>query len=87
MQLSLCSYLAKLEIAFLANGREIQRIINTHVEASKIGSQIAEQVLDSQRRGNTPSSEGSPGPESSLPTPHQNVSNSIWDMDLLKVSK
>jgi aryl hydrocarbon receptor nuclear translocator-like protein 1 len=36
---------------FTANGHnEFQRMINTHIEASKIGSQIAEQVLDHQRR-------------------------------------
>lgn len=35
---------------FKANGREMQRMINTHIEASKIGRQIAEQVLDYQRR-------------------------------------
>lgn len=28
----------------------MQRMINTHIEASKIGSHIAEQVLDYQRR-------------------------------------
>lgn len=28
----------------------MQRMINTHIEASKIGRQIAEQVLDYQRR-------------------------------------
>ena len=33
-----------------SNGREMQRMINTHIEASKIGRQIAEQVLDFQRR-------------------------------------
>jgi hypothetical protein len=33
-----------------ANGREIQRLINNHIEASQIGRQIAEQVLDYQRR-------------------------------------
>lgn len=32
------------------NGREMQRVINTHIEASKIGRQIAVQVLDFQRR-------------------------------------
>lgn len=37
-------------LTFSANGREIQRMINSHVEASKIGRQIAEQVLDHQRR-------------------------------------
>lgn len=43
----------------------MQRMISTHIEASKIGRQIAEQVLDYQRRaGDTsPSSESSPDPE------------------------
>jgi aryl hydrocarbon receptor nuclear translocator-like protein 1 len=42
---------AEIYFHFLANGHhEIQRMINTHIEASKIGSQIAEQVLDHQRR-------------------------------------
>ncbi|EAL39880.3 AGAP005655-PA [Anopheles gambiae str. PEST] len=44
------------------NGREIQRMINSHVEASKIGRQIAEQVLDHQRRVGDSSSESSPNP-------------------------
>ncbi|XP_025832005.1 protein cycle isoform X3 [Agrilus planipennis] len=48
------------------NGREIQRIINTHVEVSKIGRQIADQVIDSQRRQGESSSDSSPDPESSL---------------------
>lgn len=39
-------------------------MISTHIEASKIGRQIAEQVLDYQRRaGDTTSSESSPDPE------------------------
>ncbi|XP_058122930.1 basic helix-loop-helix ARNT-like protein 1 [Anopheles ziemanni] len=45
-----------------SNGREIQRMINSHVEASKIGRQIAEQVLDHQRRMGDSSSESSPNP-------------------------
>ncbi|XP_058065301.1 basic helix-loop-helix ARNT-like protein 1 [Anopheles bellator] len=45
-----------------SNGREIQRMINSHVEASKIGRQIAEQVLDHQRRLGDSSSESSPNP-------------------------
>ncbi|XP_035918129.1 aryl hydrocarbon receptor nuclear translocator-like protein 1 isoform X1 [Anopheles stephensi] len=45
-----------------ANGREIQRMINSHVEAGKIGRQIAEQVLDHQRRVGDSSSESSPNP-------------------------
>ncbi|KAJ8936019.1 hypothetical protein NQ314_012523 [Rhamnusium bicolor] len=53
------------------NGKEMQRIINTHVEASKIGRQIVEQVMDSQRRGgDSPSgSSPDPDPESSLSLP------------------
>lgn len=38
----------------------MQRMINTHVEASKIGRQIAEQVIDSQRRCYDSSSGNSP---------------------------
>ncbi|KXJ69287.1 hypothetical protein RP20_CCG027949 [Aedes albopictus] len=45
------------EIFNHSNGREIQRMINSHVEASKIGRQIAEQVLDHQRRIGDSSSE------------------------------
>lgn len=37
------------------------RMINTHIEASKIGRQIAEQVLDYQRRMGDGSSGSSPG--------------------------
>lgn len=54
------------------NGREIHRIINNQVETSKIGCQIAEQVLDSQRRGDE-SSSTSPDPESSLSLPTTQV--------------
>lgn len=54
---------------FLDSGKEMQQMINSHVEASKIGRQIAEQVMDSQRRGGESSSGSSPDPdpESSLP--------------------
>ncbi|XP_055631191.1 basic helix-loop-helix ARNT-like protein 1 isoform X2 [Toxorhynchites rutilus septentrionalis] len=45
-----------------SNGTEIQRIINSHVEASKIGRQIAEIVLDTQRRIGESSTESSPNP-------------------------
>nr|XP_022917453.1 protein cycle isoform X2 [Onthophagus taurus] len=45
-------------------GRDMQRLINNHVEASKIGRQIAEQVMDSQRRVEENSSGGSPDPDS-----------------------
>lgn len=40
----------------------MQRLINNHVEASKIGRQIAEEVLDSQKRGGDLSS-GESSPE------------------------
>ncbi|XP_044733956.1 protein cycle isoform X1 [Chrysoperla carnea] len=46
-----------------SNGRDMQRLINTHVEASKIGRQIAEQVIDSQRRAGDSSSGSSPDPD------------------------
>ncbi|GAB0089841.1 CYCL [Sergentomyia squamirostris] len=59
------------------NGREMHRMINTHVEASKIGRQIAEQVLDHQRRVGESSSESSPDPEASeVITQHMAVSES-----------
>lgn len=50
---------------FTANGREMTRMINTHIEASKIGRQIAEQVLDYQRR----LGDASPDSSSSDPDP------------------
>lgn len=34
----------------LDDDKNIHRLINTHVEASKIGRQIADQVLDAQKR-------------------------------------
>ncbi|XP_066991852.1 protein cycle isoform X1 [Anabrus simplex] len=48
-------------------GREMQRLISTHVEASKIGRQIAEEVLDSQRRGVDSSPGSSPSPDIDCP--------------------
>ncbi|KAJ8943174.1 hypothetical protein NQ318_008038 [Aromia moschata] len=69
------------------NGKDIQRMINTHVEASKIGRQIAEQVMDSQRRGGDSSSSGSPNPdpESSLSLPmttgESQISTSVQSSD------
>lgn len=44
----------------------LERLISSHVEVSKIGRQIAEEVLDLQRRGEDSSSGSSPGPESAL---------------------
>lgn len=44
----------------------MQRMINTHIEASKIGRQIADQVLDFQRRLGDSSAESSPGPDNSI---------------------
>lgn len=55
---------------FTANGREMQRMINTHIEASKIGRHIAEQVLDYQRRMS--SSDSSPDPDPTLAQTLQN---------------
>lgn len=48
---------------FIVTGNgELERLISSHVEVSKIGRQIAEEVLDSQRRGEDSSSGSSPGP-------------------------
>lgn len=44
----------------------MQKMINTHIEASKIGRQIADQVLDYQRRLSDSSNGSSPDPENSL---------------------
>lgn len=44
----------------------MQRMINTHIEAGKIGRQIADQVLDYQRRLGDSSSDSSPVPEHTL---------------------
>nr|XP_018917515.1 PREDICTED: protein cycle isoform X1 [Bemisia tabaci]XP_018917517.1 PREDICTED: protein cycle isoform X1 [Bemisia tabaci]XP_018917518.1 PREDICTED: protein cycle isoform X1 [Bemisia tabaci]XP_018917519.1 PREDICTED: protein cycle isoform X1 [Bemisia tabaci] len=45
------------------SGRDMTRLISSHVEASKIGRQIAEAVLDMQRRGEESSpSNGTPSP-------------------------
>ncbi|XP_059614097.1 protein cycle isoform X2 [Phlebotomus argentipes] len=59
-----------------SNGREMHRMINTHIEASKIGRQIAEQVLDHQRRVGDSSSESSPDPETTETNPHQHIAMS-----------
>ncbi|PNF23248.1 Aryl hydrocarbon receptor nuclear translocator-like protein 1 [Cryptotermes secundus] len=54
-----------------SGGRDMQRLISTHVEASKIGRQIAEEVLDSQRRGGDSSSDSSPSPDAERSLPPQ----------------
>lgn len=58
-----------------SNGREIHRIINNHVEASKIGRKIAEEVLDYQRRISDSSNESSPDPDSRGANRSQNISS------------
>ncbi|KAJ8924627.1 hypothetical protein NQ315_000777 [Exocentrus adspersus] len=45
------------------NGKDMQHIISTHVEASKIGRQIVELVMDSQRRGGESPASNSPDPD------------------------
>lgn len=64
-----------IQLFLLGTGKDMQRMINTHVEASKIGRQIAEQVMDSQRRGEL-SSDSSPDPDpesTSMPIPTAEV--------------
>lgn len=62
---------------YKANGKDMQRMINTHIEASKIGRQIAEQVMDLQKQGRdspiNDSPSNNPDPESSLPLPTADV--------------
>lgn len=60
----------------VANGRDMNRMINTHIEASKIGRQIAVQVLDSNRRGGESSSESSPDPENRVQSTTNQVPSS-----------
>ncbi|XP_059489177.1 protein cycle isoform X3 [Neocloeon triangulifer] len=74
-----CDNIGKRKKIFVANGspggREITRVISSHVEASKIGRQIAEEALDTRRRtvpsespsiSNSPSSPGFELGQSSL---------------------
>ncbi|XP_050509706.1 protein cycle isoform X2 [Diabrotica virgifera virgifera] len=51
------------------NGKDMHLLISNHIEVSKIGRQIADQVMDSQRRGGDSSSSSSPDPESSFSLP------------------
>uniref|UniRef100_A0AAR5P4Z5 Cycle n=1 Tax=Dendroctonus ponderosae TaxID=77166 RepID=A0AAR5P4Z5_DENPD len=63
--------------------KDIQTAINSHVEASKIGKQIAELLMDSQRR-NPDSCSNSPSPESSisgLPNGDAQISTSVSNSD------
>ncbi|XP_046997855.1 protein cycle isoform X2 [Schistocerca americana] len=62
-----------------SNGnREMQRFISTHVEASKIGRQIAEEVLDSMKQGadSSPGSSPSPDVDQTRPSSQMSTSNS-----------
>lgn len=47
------------------------------MEASKIGQQIAEEVLDSQRHGGDSSSDHSPSPETETALPPQVTSPNV----------
>lgn len=58
----------------------MQRIISSHIEASKIGREIAEQAMDTHRRTDETSAESSdPDPESSLHV----TSNDVRELLLL----
>lgn len=39
----------EIYILFAGNSKEMQRLIQHHIEASKIGRQIAEELVDTQR--------------------------------------
>ncbi|XP_044271759.1 protein cycle isoform X1 [Tribolium madens] len=66
-----------LDFLTQSDGKNIQRLINTHVEASKIGRQIAEQVMDSQRRGGELSSGSSPDSEAESTVPISSAESHI----------
>ena len=53
----------------------LERLISSHVEVSKIGRQIAEEVLDLQRRGEESSSGVSPAPGTENPLFNPEVNN------------
>ncbi|XP_055528221.1 basic helix-loop-helix ARNT-like protein 1 isoform X2 [Wyeomyia smithii] len=70
-----------------SNGREIQRIIHSHVEASKIGRQIAEQVMDHQRRVGDSSAESSPDPaDVSIPQNFSSIAQEVKNLSSEAVS-
>lgn len=59
-------------------GREMTRLISSHVEASKIGRQIADEVLDLQRRnGDSPSPNSTPSPVHPDPVSESQVVSSV----------
>ncbi|XP_058793226.1 basic helix-loop-helix ARNT-like protein 1 isoform X2 [Phymastichus coffea] len=61
---------------FAQSNGGLERLISSHVEVSKIGRQIAEEVLDLQRRSDQDSSSGSsptPGPEPTLLNPESQI--------------
>ncbi|XP_054274437.1 protein cycle isoform X2 [Macrosteles quadrilineatus] len=63
--------------------REMSRMISTHVEASKIGRQIAEEVLDLQRKGgdsSSPNSTPSPSHKDPIAEQSQVVSSVVHDL-------
>ncbi|XP_050301087.1 protein cycle isoform X2 [Anthonomus grandis grandis] len=67
-------------------GKDIQTLINSHVEASKIGRQIAEQVIDLQRRS-VDSCSNSPDPENcltNLPNGEAQITTSVPMSDRYK---
>jgi aryl hydrocarbon receptor nuclear translocator-like protein 1 len=64
----------------------MQRLISTHVEASKIGRQIAEEVLDSQRPGGDSLSDSSPSPDAERTLPPQ-ISQSSAEVLALQFMK
>ncbi|XP_021933115.1 protein cycle isoform X2 [Zootermopsis nevadensis] len=70
-----------------AGGRDMQRLISTHVEASKIGRQIAEEVLDSQRRGGDSSSDNSPSPDAEKAVTPQVTQSSEESLAISKSSE
>jgi hypothetical protein len=72
----LVTHINSLYCTSATGGRDIQKLISTHVEASKIGRQIAEEVLDSQRRGGDSSSDSSPSPDADMALPPQVTSTS-----------
>ncbi|KRT86526.1 hypothetical protein AMK59_517 [Oryctes borbonicus] len=67
-------------INILDNSKEMQRLIQHHIEASKIGRQIVEQIVDTQRCTEDTSQGTEPRPE---PTPHAGIHDPQLPTDFL----
>ncbi|XP_048506655.1 protein cycle isoform X2 [Athalia rosae] len=73
---------------FTQSNGGLERLITSHVEVSKIGRQIAEEVLDSQRRGEDSSlgSSPDPGSEPTSRNTESQISTTVSSDKVLKIT-